>query len=425
MKTRTIRWVIVLATISLTGIIIIQILWFNKAFQFKEKQIDQTIYISLKTVAEKMLMYNNNPAILIDPVTQVSSNYYTVMINDIIHAETLELYLKSEFQYRGLFLDFEYGIYDCTNKKMVYGNYIESDKASFRLKPDVPSPTVLPALTRDNYYFGIYFPNRSEYMLGQMDMWIFTSLVLLVVVIFFAYTIWVLLRQKRLSEIQRDFINNMTHEFKTPISTISISSEVLMKPDIIKNPERLLNYATIIHNENKRLKKQVEKILQMATVEKENLKLQKEALDIHELIRKVVRNMEATLKDVQGEITLFLDKNPVIINADNLHLTNILYNLLDNAIKYSKENPKIEIHTQNQKNGVLLTVKDCGIGISKEDKKLVFDKFYRVPKGDVHDVKGFGLGLNYVKVMTETHKGNIKVESELGKGSSFLLYLPK
>lgn len=427
MKHRTIRIVIVMATFSLIGIILIQIFWFDKAFTLKEKQLNQGIQIALQNVAEKILLYNNNPSTLVNPVNQISSNYYIVMVNDIIEASILELYLKTEFEHRGIYIDFEYGIYDCTNEKMIYGNYVSANnKYASR---DTTSkyenkPSVLPVLNKDNYYFGVYFPSRNEYMIGQMDIWIFSSIILLVVVVFFAYTIFIILKQKRLSEVQTDFINNMTHEFKTPISTISISSEVLMKPNIIENPERLLNYATIIHNENKRLKKQVEHILQMATLEKEDLKLNKEALDVHELIRKVVRNVEVTLKQTNGSIRLQFDSKPVIINADSLHLTNIIYNLLDNAMKYSKEAPEIIISTENKKNGIILSIEDKGIGIKPESKKHIFTKFYRVPKGDVHDVKGFGLGLNYVKIMVEAHKGNIKVESEFGAGSKFIIYLP-
>jgi two-component system phosphate regulon sensor histidine kinase PhoR len=196
----------------------------------------------------------------------------------------------------------------------------------------------------------------------------------------------------------------MTHEFKTPIATIAISSEVLMKPNIIEKPERLLNYATIINEETKRLKKQVERVLQMATLEKEDLKLNLEVLDLHELIEKVVINLEAPLRKVNGTLTLDLAEMPIALQADKLHLTNIIYNLVDNAIKYSKENPEINITTTQKRNGVEIAISDKGIGIAPEMKRKIFDKFYRVPTGDVHDVKGFGLGLSYVKLMIASSK---------------------
>lgn len=424
MRSHSLRLMIWLATFALAGIVMIQILWLDKAFRFKEKQTDSSIFIALKNVAEKLLMYNNNPSTLINPVKQVASNYYTVMINDVIDAKFLEMSLKNELEQRELFLDFEYVIYDCSGNKLVYGNYIRAEKNSFKQKINNSTLEALPNFNHDNYYFGVFFPKRGEYLLGQLDVWIFTSVILLGIIVFFAYAIWVLLQQKRLSEVQRDFINNMTHEFKTPISTISISCEVLLKPEIIKTPERLLNYATIIQNENYRLKKQVENILQLATFEKEDLKLNKEAINVNDLIRKVVKNIDANLKNTNTQVNLHLSEKPIVINADQMHVTNLMYNLLDNAIKYSKENPIIHIYTESKKNGILISVEDNGIGIPKNAQKQIFQKFYRVPKGDIYDIKGYGLGLSYVKIMIEAHKGKIRVESEEGKGSKFIVELP-
>lgn len=424
MRSHSLRLVIWLATVALAGIVIIQILWLDKAFRFKEKQTDSSIFIALKNVAEKLLMYNDNPSTLVNPVKQVASNYYTVMINDVIDAKFLEMSLKNELEQRGLFLDFEYVIYDCSGNQLVYGNYIEAEKNAFKSKINNSTLASLPNFNHDNYYFGVFFPKRSEYLLGQLDVWIFTSVILLGIIVFFAYAVWVLLQQKRLSEVQRDFINNMTHEFKTPISTIAISCEVLLKPEIIKTPERLLNYATIIQNENNRLKKQVENVLQLATFEKKDLHLNKEAININDLIRKVIKNIDANLKNTNTQIVLHLSEKPVVVNADSMHITNLMYNLLDNAIKYSKENPMITIYTENKKNGILISVEDNGIGIPKNAQKQIFQKFYRVPKGDIYDIKGYGLGLSYVKIMIEAHKGNIRVESEEGKGSKFIVELP-
>jgi two-component system phosphate regulon sensor histidine kinase PhoR len=381
--------------------------------------------VALLRVAEKILILNSNPSTLVNPVNQVSSNYYIVMVNDVIDTKKLELYLREELKFRQIYTDFEYGIYDCNNRKLVYGNYVRLHNE--KVENDTiykPKPTLLPALTKDNYYFAVYFPSLQSYMLGEMYIWIFSTVVLFIVIVFFAYTLLAILRQKRLSEVQRDFINNMTHEFKTPIATIAISSEVLMKPNIIEKPERLLNYATIINEETKRLKKQVERVLQMATLEKEDLKLNLEVLDLHELIEKVVINLEAPLRKVNGMLTLNLAETPIALQADKLHLTNIIYNLVDNAIKYSKENPEINITTTQKRNGVEIAISDKGIGIAPEMKRKIFDKFYRVPTGDVHDVKGFGLGLSYVKLMIEAHKGTIKAHSVLKEGTTFLIFLP-
>ncbi|MCS6821403.1 MAG: HAMP domain-containing histidine kinase [Microscillaceae bacterium] len=420
MKQSTFRLFIVLATISLVGIIVIQIFWVSKAFDLKEKQFNQSVQIALKNVAEKILLYNNNASMLLNPVDRIASNYYIVNVNDMIDANILEMYLKVEFEHKGILADFEYAIYDCRNDELVYGNYASTAKRTI----DNVKRTELPKLKRRTYYFGVYFPNRDEYLLGQLDIWIFSSIVLLVVVVFFAYTIFVILKQKRLSEIQTDFINNMTHEFKTPIASIAIASEILMNPQIIQTPERLLNYATIIHNENKRLKNQVERVLQMATLDKENFKLNREIIDVHEILQRVIENMQATFKQKNAHVELQFSPTPVQVYADSLHLTNIIYNLLDNAIKYSNENPHIILQTQNENKYGVIIVQDNGIGISPQAKKLIFNKFYRVPTGNVHNVKGFGLGLYYVKIMVEAHRGSIKLESEVGKGSKFYIYLP-
>jgi len=216
----------------------------------------------------------------------------------------------------------------------------------------------------------------------------------------------------------------MTHEFKTPISTISISSEVLKDPEIIKSPERLLNYASIIQNESHRLKGQVERVLQMASLEENHFGLKKEELNIHEIIKYAIDSIKLSLEEKKGAIQYGLDAEKSIIKADKLHLTNIIYNLLDNAVKYSKRIPNIRLVTRNERQGIVIGIEDNGIGIESSLQKKIFNKFFRVPTGNVHDVKGFGLGLNYVNMVAKAHKGEITVESKPGIGSRFSIYLP-
>nr|WP_255534558.1 HAMP domain-containing sensor histidine kinase [Chryseolinea lacunae] len=257
-----------------------------------------------------------------------------------------------------------------------------------------------------------------------MGIWSFSSVVLLLVIVFFAYTLFVILKQKRLSEIQKDFINNMTHEFKTPIATIAVSTEVLKDPQIASQPERLLNYATIIEKENLRLKQQVERVLQMARLDKEDIGLRKEKIDVHNVIQESIRHAALPLQEKAGRVAFEFQATEHEMEADKLHLTNVFNNLIDNAIKYCKTIPQISIRTTNHEHGLVVEVQDNGIGIGPENQKRVFQKFYRVPTGNVHDVKGFGLGLSYVKTVVEAHKGGISVRSELGRGSSFRIYLP-
>jgi two-component system phosphate regulon sensor histidine kinase PhoR len=411
----TLRIVIILAAVSIVGITATQIYWVRKAFDLRKNQFNQDVTAALSNVGNKILEINQTPSPANTLVNQISTNYFTVLVNGPIDNNLLEFLLVTEFEKRHVTADFEYGVYDCASKCMAGGTYVSPKKvlpASF---------SELPTWQNDGYYFGVRFPLVEANLISQMGIWGFSSAVLLVVIFFFVYTLLVILKQRRLSEIQKDFINNMTHEFKTPLSTIAISTAVLKDPNIIKAPERLLNYATIIENENQRLKQQVERVLQMARLEKEDIGLKKETVDVHELIQDAVKinaiNSKAT-------ITLDLQATRSQLAADKLHLTNVFFNLLDNAIKYNTNAPEIVVRSQNVNGSIQIEVQDNGIGIKPEDQRKIFFRFYRVPTGNLHDVKGFGLGLSYVKLIVEGHKGKITVSSEPGNGSCFSIVLP-
>lgn len=420
MKTSTIRLIVVLATLCIVGITITQVYWVKRAFDIKEAEFERQVNTALINVAQQIFSLSNTPSPANNPVKQLSTNYFVVMVNGEIDASLLEFLLRTEFEKRNIKADFEYGIYDCTNEKMVYGNYVAMRDANGKTEPQ----KVLPKWSNQGYYFGVQFPNREAQILNQMGIWSFSSIVLLLVIVFFAYTLFVILKQKRLSEIQKDFINNMTHEFKTPIATIAVSAEVLKDPAIVHQPERLFNYTTIIENENKRLKQHVERVLQMAKLDKEDIELKKESVNLHEVIEEVAEGMRVPLQEKQGKLELLLEAGTSKLQADKHHLTNVIYNLVDNAIKYCKESPLITIRTKEEAKGIGLEITDNGIGIKEENKKRIFQKFYRVPTGNVHDVKGFGLGLHYVKQIVEAHRGRITLESEVGKGCTFKVFIP-
>ncbi|MBY0434172.1 MAG: HAMP domain-containing histidine kinase [Cyclobacteriaceae bacterium] len=418
MSRTTLRIVIILAGLSIAGIIFTQVYWVRKAFDLRENQFYRDVNTALSNVAEKLFEINKTPTPANNPVSQISSNYFVVLVNGPIDSGVLEFLLLTEFEKRNI-ADFEYGIYDCADKCMVGGNYSSPKK----IKTATVFPEI-PKLNNDGYYFAVQFPRMEANLISQMGIWGFSSAVMLVVIFFFIYTLFVILKQRRLSEVQKDFINNMTHEFKTPISTIAISTEVLKDPGIIHTPERLLNYATIIQNENQRLKQQVERVLQMAQLDKDDIGLKKELLDAHELLRSAVNNYSVAIASKNGVVNLDLTAATASILADKLHLTNVVYNLLDNALKYNRNQPIINIHSTNATGLLIITIADNGIGISFDEQKKIFHKFYRVPTGNLHDVKGFGLGLSYCKLIVEKHGGRISVESELGKGSVFTLQLP-
>ena len=418
MSRTTLRIVIVLAAISIAGIVFTQIYWVRKAFDLRENQFNRDVTTSLNNVAQKIFEINKTPLPTANIITQVSTNYFVVLVNGPIDASVLEFLLVTEFGKRNI-TDFEYGIYDCVEKCVVGGNYISPGKTKL-----ISSFPETPRLNNDGYYFAVQFPFLEANILSQMGIWGFSSAVMLVVIFFFAYTLFVILKQRRLSEIQKDFVNNMTHEFKTPISTIAISSRVLKDPSIVHSPERLLNYATIIENENLRLKQQVDRVLQMAQLDKEDIGLKLEEINVNDLIQEAVTNNSVLIESKQGVVHFELHATNPVAKIDRLHLTNVLYNLLDNALKYNHQKPEITIATQNINHRLQISVSDNGIGIPAGEQNKVFYKFYRVPTGNIHDVKGFGLGLNYVKLIVEKHGGKVSLESTPGKGSTFTMTLP-
>lgn len=417
MKNSTIRIVVVLGIFAIAGIIVVQAYWMLRAWDLKEKQLDQSIQIVLKNVAERLAERKGSKP-PVNTVKQISSDYYLVNLNDEIDANWLEYYLKTEFNELKLSLDFEYGIYDCNTDEMMYGNYIKSENTTEKIKRSKN----LPKYSKFPYYFSIHFPTRNTYLVSSVQLWIVFSIILFIAVVFFSYSLLLILQQKRLSELQKDFINNMTHEFKTPISTIQIASGVLQESPEINDNRRLKQYVKIIGEQNERLNGQVEKVLQIARIEKNGIKLQKEKLSLHDIIQQVVGSVNVKTNG-EDSIELHLNAQKSIIFADRVHLTNILYNLIDNATKYCQTTPHIVITTTDQGKGICLSIADNGIGIENKYQKQIFNKFFRVPTGNLHDVKGFGLGLFYVKEICRTHGWKIKVQSELNKGSIFNIYI--
>jgi len=419
-KSSTIRFIVILGALCIIGITITQIYWVRRAFDLKEAEFERTVNTALYNVAQQIFEISKTPSPAVNPVKQVSTNYFIVMVNSEIDASLLEFLIRNEFEKRAIRADFEYGVYDCSSERMVYGDYVPLQTA----KEKRVTNKKFPQWANQGYYFGVQFPNRIAHITNQMGIWSFSSVVLLLVIVFFAYTLFVILKQKRLSEIQKDFINNMTHEFKTPIATIAVSTEVLKDPGIVHQPERLLNYMTIIEKENTRLKQQVERVLQMARLDKEDIGLKKENLSIHHIIQDSLRHTSVALQEKKGNVGLELSADEPAIEGDKLHLTNVFNNLFDNAIKYCKTTPSLIVRTINENGGIAIEVEDNGIGIALENQKRVFQKFYRVPTGNLHDVKGFGLGLSYVRTVVEAHRGKISLRSELGRGSIFKIYLP-
>ena len=374
----------------------------------ENKNFSQTAYITLLNVARRLSALNQNTLPTRDLIKQLSGNYFVVNINNHIDAGILEQYLIEELQAHGLNLDFEYGIYDCANDQMVYGDFCSIAEKEYRNK----DLGVLPKYEEFIYYFGVKFPSKSAFIVENVKLAIAFSIISLLAIFFFVYSVFIILKQKKLSELQKDFINNMTHEFKTPISSIKLASETLLKTSEVSGNHKLNQYTQLIRDQNQRLNDQIEKFLSLAKME---------TLDLHELIHGIIQPTRIRIQKLAGSVDLNLKADSTRIQADKLHLVNVLTNLIDNAIKYTKQNPHVEISTRNERGKLICTIKDQGIGISEENIKKVFAKFYRVPTGNVHDVKGFGLGLFYVKNVCDAHGWHLKVESEIGKGTSMII----
>lgn len=410
MNRNTIRLLVLLGTLSITGIIAVQAYWVKRAFDLKEQQFRQTVMISLRNVANRIsTLYKLSK--FDNPVTQLSSDYYVSNLRVPLDADVLEHYLKEEFKKQNLNTPFEYGIYDCESENIVYGSYIDAD-----FETTTVSTKPLPKTDKYLNYFGVRFPSKTSYLASRLDIWLISSLITLIVTVFFGYAMFVILRQKRLSEVQRDFVNNMTHEFQTPISTIRIATDVLSQPKIMEQPERLKKYIQIIRQENNRLKTQVETVLNTARLERGKMQLDIQLQELHSLINEVTEGVQAELEDC---LKIELSATKSSIYADRTQLVSLIRNLLENAIKYSPKPPRITIRTENTDDSLMFSVIDNGIGIPKESVEKIFKKFYRVPTGNLHNVKGFGLGLSYVSEIIKAHKWQIKVESEVGQGSTF------
>ena len=413
MKSKTIRNLSILGFITIFGIISVQIYWITQALNLQKKEFQNSVFISLRNVAKDISKYNKMDFPIENPVKQISSDYYIVNIREAIDVNILQLYLKQEFSKYNLRLDYEFAIYDCLNDKMVYGKYVSFDYEN----EDQLSNENLPKYNQFTYYFGVHFPKINSYLLASNKLWIFFTVILFFSILFFVYSINIILKQKRLSELQKNFINNMTHEFKTPISTINIASKALNDNNTIKLDKNLSNYSSIIFEQNQRLNLQIEKILEIAKIEREKIKLKKELINLNEIIKTIINSVNLSLIELNAKVILNLSNDDIFIKCDKIHLSNVLYNIIDNALKYSQPNPKITIETLFEKNHATIKVSDNGVGIPKEFISKVSNKFFRVPTGKIHNVKGFGLGLFYVNEICKAHNWTWKINSTENSGT--------
>lgn len=419
MKSATLQKLVMIATILLIIIFISQFYWLKKTYALEERQFNVKVVSALRSVVEQMGVFEKDTVNYFEIVEQPQKNYFIADIRYNDDFETIIRLVKKELNQYNVITTYVLGIYNSRT------NRIEQFQMIVYPPTKTPSKQLsLPLIKKRYNYLAVLFPDRDQYIIREMNFWIFSSIVLMLVLIGFSFTIFDLLKQKRLSEIQKNFINNITHEFKTPLSSIKLSSEVLKNNPFIQSQQRLFNYANIIYNEASNLIQQVEKVLHLEEIERKQVDFTHEQVNVHEIIHEVVGYFEPLIAARSGNISLELKASHPIIKADKLHFPNIIFNLIDNAVKYCHAEPLLHITTWNERNGIAIAIRDHGIGIPKQYQKFLFQKFYRVPTGNIHDVKGFGLGLHYVKQFVKIFRGDVKVSSEPGKGSIFTLYFP-
>jgi two-component system phosphate regulon sensor histidine kinase PhoR len=417
-KGKNYRVIVMIAVLAMSGLLVVQINWFVRAYGIQARQFDSKINLVLRNISDQLLKMGDDSTSRVNPVIHASSNSYFVDFNRYIVYADLDSIIRKTFKENDMLLPFELTVYEDMSNTVTFGNFykegVSSEAEATCLSRDLPEKTSMD--------FSITIPGRHISVIGDLGVWIFSAFAFTLILVLFGVMIIGLSKDKKLAEVKADFINNMTHELQTPISNISIASEVLRKGSAGLSEDKAVHYADIIYKESQRLRFQVEQVLQTAMMEKGEIEWKKTEVNLNAVIEEVVRIFQVRIQTRQGQIMSKLDALKPLVFGDHLHLANIFYSLLDNADKYSPATPQITVSTRNTDKGILVAIADNGIGINKEVQQYIFDKFYRATSGNVHDVKGFGLGLTYVREVMKAHQGRVSVSSEENGGSVFELY---
>jgi two-component system, OmpR family, phosphate regulon sensor histidine kinase PhoR len=416
-RSSTIRLGIFISTLIITTIVIFQLIWLKKIYTYEEKEFDHSILKVIRGLYEDLDVkeYNNSP--LNELIEHPEQHLYLAHIQLPVNKDTVFTYLQYELEDFAVFTNCQVGIYNASLNK--YETIEILTAAGTKEK----GTSQLPVWKKNVDYIALYFPNRSYYILSQMNFWIISCIILLVLLLLFGAGLYYFYRQKFLNEIQKDFTHNFTHEFKTPVAVISLAADVLSDESILEKPAKLATYAGIVKYQATHLQNQIEKLLQFAYTESHQLRLTLEEVNIHELIYEAAKNLDPLINEREVLLHYGLQATSPIVRADRNYLLIVIISLMENAIKYSKE-PHVSVATRDGKKSLTFSISDNGIGIPKKEIKKIFLKFYRATNDDTYTTKGFGLGLSFVKMILDAHGGKIKVESTPGKGSIFSFELP-
>lgn len=410
MKFSRLNSVIIIGLLAIVGVIIMQLLLIDNAYKLEKKATEDKIFFALQDVLDKVYRDNQSGLTVTNQVIKQSDDYFLVNVNDEFENTILEHYLKEEFQKIKLDLAFEYAFYNCSSNEMVYGSYISSKGEKEPLK----CKNCFVKNKDYTYYFAIHFPEMKQSHFKNLEQyWVFTGVLLLVLIIY-VYSVLLMLKQKKYTDLQKDFINNMTHEFKTPLSSILIASTYCKEQSEIKNNSKLARYNQIIIEQSQKLNQHVERILYVAKTESKQMTIEKTPIKLLPVLELVKENV---LLKFEKKLTIsIVSQNKYQIQADAFHFYNVIYNLVDNAVKYSAEARNIDLLVQQQKGKLLLKIIDKGMGIPEKELPFVFDKFYRVAREDSKEIEGFGIGLAYVKKICDMHHWQISLANNQTKG---------
>ena len=409
-------------SIIIALILLAQLYWLKRVYNLEEQQFNSGVIKSIRGLFNDIEIAHDPRMQINQVVNMVDAHTYLVKLDSVPPKDTLQHYLRAEFEDFDVWADCNVAVFSSSKQAFSYQFYLSTAASAYPQTAE----TNMPLIKRNHHYLLLDFPHRSKYIIHEMMFWIVGAVLLLLILIGLSVSLLYLYRQKFLNELQKDFVDNFTHEFKTPLAVMKIAGDVLIQPGIVNKPERLHKYSSVMLEQTEHLQQQVERLLKTTAGNANRLVIKKEPCQLNLLVQKAIDQIEPLIKSRAGNVELITDENEPVIYADKNHLQLVIINLVENALKYCKNQPHIIIQLQNGGSDFYtISVKDNGIGIDKRNIKFLFNKFYRVPTGNVHDVTGFGLGLNFVKKVIDAHNGKISINTVPGIGTEFKIQLPK